>query len=307
MDNILQDFCYNLRNAGVRISVSETIDAITGIKHIGYSDRENFKYALNTALIKMEEDNAIFEKQFESFFNIELFSMCNEGENFDIAKDSDKELGELTEAIINRDDKKFIELFNKAIDTAKLSEMLYTTQQGIYVQKIMDEIGMKDFDEDILYFSEMKIPGAQSMISVLEKKKKDLREYTENYVKDQYELREGRRSKDILEDRLQQTRFGELEEHHMEEMKEIIHRFAKKIYARYSKRKRNYKRGTLDIKRTLRKNGSYDGMLFNMQWKYKKINRPDVYVICDISNSVRYVSHFMLLFLYSLNETLLKV
>jgi len=67
MDNILQDFCYNLRNAGVRLSVSETLDAIKAVKHIGYGDKESFKYALNAALIKTREDNIIFEKLFESF------------------------------------------------------------------------------------------------------------------------------------------------------------------------------------------------------------------------------------------------
>jgi hypothetical protein len=307
MDNLLLDFCYNLRNEGVRISVSETIDAIKAIKHIGYSDKESFKYALSTALIKSEEDILIFEKQFESFFNIGLFNMDYNSGDFDIEKALDKELSELTASIINKDDRQFLELFNKAIDSTNLNEMQYRTQQGMYVQKILDQIGIKNLEEDIMFLSETKIPGAQSMVSALEKKKKDLQEFTESYVKSQYELWEGRRNKDTLENRLQYTRFAELKEHEMEEMKTIINRFVKKIYARYSKRKINYKKGFLDIKKTLRKNSSNDGMLFDIQWRFKKINRPDIFVICDISNSVRYASHFMLLFLYSLNKTLLKI
>ncbi|MFA5527632.1 MAG: VWA domain-containing protein [Peptostreptococcales bacterium] len=307
MDNILQDFCYNLRNAGVRLSVSETLDAIKAVKHIGYGDKESFKYALNAALIKTREDNIIFEKLFESFFNIKLFDLGHNKEEFDALKDLDKKWSDLTESIINQDDRQFLDIFNKAIDTSKLEQMTYSTQQGMYVQKMMEQIGIKSFDEDMAFISEMKIPGSQAMLSVLEKKKKDILAFTEDYVKSQYELREGRRSKDTLQNRLKTTHFGALEGNQIEEMKEIIDRFAKKIYARYSKRKKDYKRGILDIKKTIRKNGSYDGMLFNLQWRYKKINRPDVFVICDISNSVRYVSHFMLLFLYSLNDTLLKI
>ncbi len=307
MDNIILDFCYNLRNAGVRISVLETIDAISAIKLIGFTDRISFKYALSTALIKSEEDILIFEKQFESFFNVKLFDLDYSDGNFDVAKALDKEWSDLTESIINKDDRQFLELFNKAIDSSRLNEMQYRTQQGMYVQKIMDQIGVKNLEEDITYLSETKIPGAQSMVSALEKKKKDLQEFTETYVKNQYELREGKRNKNTLENRLQDTRFADLKEHEMEDMKAIINRFVKKIYSRYSKRKKNYKKGFLDIKKTLRKNSSNDGMLFDIQWRFKKINRPDIFVICDISNSVRYASHFMLLFLYSLNETLLKI
>lgn len=307
MDNIILDFCYNLRNAGVRISVLETIDAITAIKHIGYSDKESFKYALSTALVKSEEDILIFDKQFESFFNVKLFDMGYSEENVGVVKALDKEWDDLTESIINKDDRQFLELFNKAIDSSRLDEMQYRTQQGMYVQKIMDQIGVKNLEEDIVFLSESKIPGTESMVSALEKKKRDLQEFTEAYVKSQYELRESKRNKNALENRLQDTRFAELKEHEMEAMKVIINRFVKKIYSRYSKRKRNYKKGFLDIKKTLRKNSSNDGMLFDIQWRFKKINRPDIFVICDISNSVRYASHFMLLFLYSLNETLLKI
>lgn len=307
MDNLLLDFCYNLRNEGIRISVSETIDALKAINHIGYGDRESFKYALRTALIKSEEDALIFEKQFESFFNIKLFDMDYDHGVFDAAKTHEKKWSDLTGSIINKDDRLFLELFNKAIDASRLNEMRYRTQQGMYAQKIMDKIGIKNLEEDIMFLSESKIPGTESMVSALEKKKKDLQEFTETYVRSQYELREGRRNKDSLESRLQNTRFAQLKEHEMEAMKAIINRFVKKIYSQYSKRKKNYKKGFLDIKKTLRKNSSNDGMLFDIQWRFKKINRPDIYVICDISNSVRYASHFMLLFLYSLNETLLKI
>jgi hypothetical protein len=307
MDNILLDFCFNLRNEGVRISVLETIDAITTIKHIGYGDKESFKYALSAALIKSEEDALIFEKQFESFFNIKLFDLDYNHGIFDAAKTPEKKWSDLTESIINKDDSQFLELFNKAIDISGLDEMRYRIQQGMYVQKIMDQMGIKNLEGDITYLSKMKIPGVESMVSALEKKKKDLLDFIDAYVKSQYELREGRRNKDTLENRLQYTRFAELKEHEMEEMKTIINRFVKKIYARYSKRKVNYKKGFLDVKKTIRKNSSTDGMLFDIQWRFKKINRPDVYVICDISNSVRYASHFMLLFLYSLNKTLLKI
>ncbi|MFA5527983.1 MAG: VWA domain-containing protein [Peptostreptococcales bacterium] len=307
MENILGDFCYSLRNAGVRISVSETIDAITAVKHIGYSDQESFKYGLKAALVKTQEDSEIFDRLFFDFFKMKSDFILKGEDVFDIAKSSDKELSELMQAIIGKDDRKFFDLFDNAVDISKLDEMAYSTQQGIYVQKILDQLGMKEFDEDLTNFAQMKVPGAIPMVTALQKKKRDILEYTEDYVRNKYELKEGRRTKNEFQERIKQTNFKELKPHEIEEMKVIINKFVKKIYTRFSKRKKNYRKGILDIKRTIRKNASHEGLLFDLQWRYKKVNRPDIFVICDISKSVRHVSHFMLLFLYSLNEILLKI
>lgn len=51
----------------------------------------------------------------------------------------------------------------------------------------------------------------------------------------------------------------------------------------------------------------YDGLLFDIKWKKKKIDRPDIVAICDVSSSVSAVARFLLLFLYSLNRALAKI
>jgi uncharacterized protein with von Willebrand factor type A (vWA) domain len=63
----------------------------------------------------------------------------------------------------------------------------------------------------------------------------------------------------------------------------------------------------LDLKKTLRANVAYHGLIVYPKWKTKKINRPDIVAICDISRSVEKVVRFFLLFLYSLNDSLAKV
>ena len=59
-----------------------------------------------------------------------------------------------------------------------------------------------------------------------------------------------------------------------------------------------------DVRRTLRRNLRYDGALFDLHWKQIKVEPPKVFVICDVSGSVRTVSRFLLTFLYSLGEVL---
>jgi uncharacterized protein with von Willebrand factor type A (vWA) domain len=67
------------------------------------------------------------------------------------------------------------------------------------------------------------------------------------------------------------------------------------------------KRGQLNLPKTLRHNMAYDGAIFDLRWKSKKIDRPKVFAICDVSGSVASYARFMLMFLYSLEEVMPKV
>ena len=85
------------------------------------------------------------------------------------------------------------------------------------------------------------------------------------------------------------------------------YKMAKKLAALHSRRKKVFKRGQLNVPRTLRHNMSYDGAIFDLHWKSVKIDRPKVFAICDVSGSVANYARFMLMFLYSLEEVMPKV
>jgi uncharacterized protein with von Willebrand factor type A (vWA) domain len=61
------------------------------------------------------------------------------------------------------------------------------------------------------------------------------------------------------------------------------------------------------VRQTIRANIEYDGLLFQTVWKRKKIERPKVIAVCDVSGSVANAARFLLLFLYSVTEVIPKV
>jgi uncharacterized protein len=63
----LVNFIAALREAGVRISVAESIDAMNAVAVVGL-ERERMHEALAAALIKDEADRAIFDESFNRFF-----------------------------------------------------------------------------------------------------------------------------------------------------------------------------------------------------------------------------------------------
>jgi len=90
-------------------------------------------------------------------------------------------------------------------------------------------------------------------------------------------------------------------------MRELVNRFGQKLKNRISLRKKRVKHGGIDIKRTFRTNMQYGGVPFKLFYKNKKIDRPQLVVMCDVSRSVNQYSRFMLLLTYSLQGLFSKV
>jgi uncharacterized protein with von Willebrand factor type A (vWA) domain len=68
MDQMLTNFIRALRNADVRISTAETLDAFSTLQLIGYADRQLLKQSLSLVLPKTQDEKALFDATFDQFF-----------------------------------------------------------------------------------------------------------------------------------------------------------------------------------------------------------------------------------------------
>ncbi|HEY4366373.1 MAG TPA: VWA domain-containing protein [Steroidobacteraceae bacterium] len=68
MDILLTNFIHALRNADIRISTAETLDALNAVELVGYGDRKLLKNSLALALPKTLEEKAVFDTTFDQFF-----------------------------------------------------------------------------------------------------------------------------------------------------------------------------------------------------------------------------------------------
>ena len=85
-------------------------------------------------------------------------------------------------------------------------------------------------------------------------------------------------------------------------MQALVRRMAKRLAERYSRRRHTANRGHLDVRKTLRKSMAHGGVPFEIEWKIKKVDKPSIVAICDVSKSVAAAAQFLLTFLYSLND-----
>src|SRR4030095_13178004 len=68
MLDLLTGFTNELREAGLPVSLTENLDALEAVTHIPLEDRDAFKYALGSTLVKNHTHWQAFEIVFEVYF-----------------------------------------------------------------------------------------------------------------------------------------------------------------------------------------------------------------------------------------------
>src|SRR5690606_12186573 len=106
---------------------------------------------------------------------------------------------------------------------------------------------------------------------------------------------------------LAERSFQELSREELERTNLAVRRLAEKLKARLVRRERDRRRGALHVRRTLRRNMGIGGVPARLVFRSRRPQRPDVVVLCDVSDSVRNVSRLMLLFVHTLQARFARV
>jgi len=330
MDRILQNLISILRNSGVRISVAESLDAMNAVSLMGYGDREVLEDSLAATLAKSQQEKETFEDCFQRFFSLE-----NPPESESEVSFAESELecfpqdSKLTRMMLSGDTTELSLLMRESAEQVKVNEIMFFTQKGLYIRRILMGMGLEGLDRDIQYLSLSDSRSSREKAILLQEARDLLFEHVRNFVERQFSLFAGSVTEEIIERYLRSTRLSNLEERDFDRMRTIIQKMVKRLNDLHSRRKKILKRGCLDLKKTLRANLAYDGILCDLRWKDQKktlranlaydgilcdlrwkdqkVDRPDIVAICDVSRSVQAVARFMLLFLYSLNKAVARI
>ena len=91
------------------------------------------------------------------------------------------------------------------------------------------------------------------------------------------------------------------------QMKAVVARLARKIKDALALRQRREEKGKLDPKRTFRANLKYGGVPIDLRWRRRHREKPKLVTLCDVSDSVRNASRFMLQLVWNLQDCFSKV
>lgn len=304
MQQPLQNFIRALRAAEVRVSPAESIDAAETVAVTGYGDRLLLKNALCTVLAKSPDEVAAFEDCFEMFFAREEFRDAD-------AAPGDNDGGEmeasdlpLADMLLAGDQSAMAAAMEQAADEAGANTIRFFSQRGYFTRRTLDRMGLRELERMIAQLRRSEDPDDTALAERLEQGRSLLLEQGRQYVERQFELYARSAGEQLREEFLAETRLSAVEQRDFDRMHRLVRRMAKRLAARYSRKRRHSRRGVLDVRRTLRRNMAHDAIPFETVWKTETIDRPQIVVICDVSRSVAAAARFLLLFLYSLNEVI---
>lgn len=332
MDDKIIAFTSLLRQNGLRVSVSEDMDSFQAIRMLGLHDRVAFKDALRATIIKRAVDAPVFDELFDLYFSglgemlkssaTSLMSALRlEEADFqqlldtlaDILKDLNIDLSELAQALLSNDTGRLERMLREAAAAAQVPNIQRSFQEGRYSHSMAQTLGLGGLAEEFEALKERLgeadiDPALQEQLrQLIERRLQDLTDMIKRAVrleleKQDHTLRQNQRMQSLAE-----KSFYYLSEDEIRRMKEAVAKLAQRLKNVVSIRRRHAKRGKFDLQDTLRKNLQYGGVPFKIQFDRRTRDKPQVMVLCDVSDSVRNVSRFMLQFVYSLQDLYSRV
>ncbi len=325
MEERILEFIGDLRRAEMRISTSEALDALAAAAEIGLTDRDTFRTTLATTLVKEARDLETFDRLFNLYF-LDLQAL-GEGvkkalgpedprvhEMLDRLVDEESlELDELTELLMRGQGSEMEMAIRAGGQHAGLERLMYFLQVGYFSRRIADQFDWTAIEQDVerimaLLEARGLDPGQLARIrNYLELRLEAFRRMIRQHVERELERRAYRAGERLTREVLSEKPLFALTPDEVAQMRGVVARLARRIKDALALRQRQEQRGRLDTRRTIRRSLSYGGVPMEVFLRRRHRDKPKLVTICDVSDSVRNASRFMLQLVWSLQECFSRV
>ncbi len=321
MEKRIVEFIRTLRAAGVRISVAESADAMRAAEQIGIEDRETFREALRTTLIKEHDDFDTFGHFFPLFFDTGAPPMFNMEQ--ELSPEQQQMLQQALQSLMGN-----MQALQQLLDQMMRGQQ-FSQQQ---LDQMGNMVGLPNADSmnQNPYYDRMmqRAMGMQQLQALLELLREQLEAMgmTDEAIDEILEMMEGNR--DALSEQiskyvgssiarnmaeqppeekpdLMNTPFQYLGSEDVDTLRDEVKRLAARLRSRAALRQKRAKDGKPDSKSTLRNNLKYGGVPMEIKFRDRHL-KPRLVLICDISTSMRYCAEFMLTLIYELQDQVSK-
>jgi uncharacterized protein with von Willebrand factor type A (vWA) domain len=340
MEQRLVDFIAGLRAAGVRVSIAESGDAFRAVEQIGVLDRDTFRAALRTTLVKEASDLPMFERLFTLFFAsgdpplmtpqehlspeqramlaaaLRALLSQMQGDQMQQGDGSSGQPSQLSQLLsllrhllsgqaFDQD------MLEQAGQQAHLPTASHPAQQPWLTRRMLQSMGWEELEDlleqlwEELAKAGMSQEAIEEVKAMVQANQEALAEQVGRYagasIARQMAAQPPRRPGPDLMHRP----FRDLSQAEADELRNQVRRLAARLRSRAALRHKRAKSGVLDAKRTIRANLRYGGIPLELRYKHRHL-KPKLALICDISTSVRYCAEFMLRLIYELQDQVAK-
>jgi uncharacterized protein with von Willebrand factor type A (vWA) domain len=322
----LVDFVAALRQHGVAVGPGETIDAAQVLCALDLLHREQLREGLAAALLRRSGQRQAFDILFDLWFPATLGAGLGE---VDVPRLDDAEGGPvdvdalrdvLVDLLRDGDTAALAELARAAVDALGRSGAVGTGIRGdggrpswsayqtlrllspeTLLARILEDLrrGQQDHGG---FADEVRRREIRERIAAFRKM------ITDEVLRRSAELRgRDRTARHAVPKQVEQVEFLSAHADQLAELRRVVHPLARRLASRLAVRRRHAKRGTVDMRRTLRRSMSTGGVPMRPAYRVRRHGRPELVVLCDVSGSVAGFSHFTLLLVQALREQFSRV
>jgi hypothetical protein len=341
LTELLSGFIVELRNAGLPVSLTENLDAMSAVQHIPLEDRGAFKAALGATLVKNASHWRVFETVFEVYFSLRGSAYALTDEQADLMDLDDllEEAGEQPEG--EQGDGSGM---GDSMTPEELAEMLYKAlQQGndpvlkaVARQAVRRFAGMEpgrpvggtyylyrtlrnlDLDGVLDRLMDQARQDAPEPLTPLEDRlERDEFETRINQLRKEIEAEIRRRlvadrgveamARTLRKPLPEDIDFMHASREEMAALRKAIYPLTRKLAVRLARKRRHGRRGPLDFRSTMRHSLSYGGVPADLKFRYPRPSKPEIFVVADISGSVASFARFTLHLVYAISNQFSKV
>lgn len=323
MQDRVVEFVAALRAAGVRISIAESLDALRAIEQAGVTERELFRAALQTTLVKERRDQAAFARLFPVYFGGSGGAFAQIDDGAALSPSALAQLRRALEDVAGRAARPTLALLFRAmvegrpLSQAQLAALLAEagsigtsnpTFQPWMARRVLRELQVEQLGQ-LLHelLEQLRAEGVGegdlgAIAELAQANQAALAEQISQAVARQMARQSvGEGPPKHTGEELLDRAFHLLTADEVEELRGAVARLAAQLRTRAALRRRQARRGRLDPRGTLRASLRYDGVPVTLRRRRRRL-RPRLVVLCDVSNSMRAVAAFMLMLVYALHD-----
>jgi uncharacterized protein with von Willebrand factor type A (vWA) domain len=327
VDARVADFSRILRANGVRVSPAEIQDAVVAASLVGAWDRSAFRAALEATLVKRARDVPVFDALFDVYFSglgrvvegLERSLLAElaeqgllEGDDLEMIARTLAELAPglspLARAALEGDAALLARILSGAALQVDPGGLASPAAAGFHARRLLSAAGGGAAADDMARLARaLRERGldpsrlelvAERLGAALRRVEEAARRWADAEAK--------ARSSRPRPDAIAGSRVP-LGRDEIARAESAVRRLAERLRTRLVRREKSRRRGTLNVRRTLRRNLGVGGIPARLAFRRRHPERPDVVVLCDVSESVRHVTRLMLLFLYTLQALFTRV
>lgn len=323
----LDDFVRAVRQAGVPIGISDAIDAARAMVTVDLLEREQLRHGLAAVLLKRPTHRPAFDALFDLWWPTSITGAPGsesrpEGQEWGLEEpdsDSDGDSGLSAEELTDAMRAQLAQLLLDGDDPALRRFAKFAVGrlgqggQSPGGQSFFSYRVLRALSPDTLVSALLQgLLGGQERGGLAEQvARQTIRErltafesYLESEVRRRAAEQRGKQNvaRTAVAPLADQVDFLRAQQKDLAELRRSVMPLARRLATRLAARRRHGRRGRLDFRRTVRASLATGGVPLVTAHRPRRVHKPELVVLCDVSGSVAGFSHFTLLLTAALRE-----